>query len=47
MWLMRYSTFSILRSSPIGGVLHLKDLQNMIWSYKLEMKFDYDPIGGC
>ena len=27
-----------MRSSSIGGCLHLKDLQNMVWSYKLKFK---------
>ena len=34
-----------LRSSSIGSRLHLKDLQNMVWSSK-HLKFDYDPISG-
>ena len=37
-WLLRYSTFNILRSSSIGGCLYLKDLLNMVWSYKLKFK---------
>ena len=38
--LLRYSTLNILMSSYIGGCLHLKDLYNIIWSYKIKFKFE-------
>ena len=51
-WLLRYSSFNILRSSPIGGCLPLEVI--FIWMIKktwfghisLSLKFEYDPISG-
>ena len=37
-WLLRYSSSSILRSSFIGGRLHVKDLYNIVWSSKHKFK---------
>ena len=37
-WLLRYSTFNILRSSSIVVCLHFKDLWNMVCSSKLKFK---------
>ena len=48
-WLLRYSTFNILRSSSIGGRLHLKYLNTLLWSPKsisLRFIFEYNPISG-
>ena len=35
-WLLRYSTFNILRSSSVGCDLHLNSLKSSLWSYKHE-----------
>ena len=37
-WLLRYSNYNILRPSSYAGRLHLKDLYNIVWSYKLKFK---------
>ena len=37
-WLLRYSTFNILRSSSIRCHLHLKHLKTLVWSSKFKVK---------
>ena len=38
MWLLRYSTLNILRSSSIGGHLHLQQFSIFVWSPRLKFK---------
>ena len=38
-WLLRYSTFNILRWSPIGYRLHSEQFSILIWSPKHKFKF--------
>ena len=54
-WLLRYSTFNflrlssikMLRSSSIGGRLHLKHFWFWFGPLSLGLKFEENPISGC
>ena len=46
-WLLRYSTFNILRSSSIGCRLHFKHLLFLFVPLSLSFKFEEDPMSGC
>ena len=46
-WLLRYSTFNILRSSSIGGCLYFKHFWFWFGPLSLSLKFEEDPISGC
>ena len=37
-WLLRYSTFNILRSSFIWGCLHIKQFSILVWPQKHKLK---------
>ena len=37
-WLLRYSTFNILKSSSIGGRLHCKPFSILVWSPYLKFQ---------
>ena len=46
-WLLRYSIINILRSSPIGGHLHLGICKIWFSHLSLSCKFEFNPISGC
>ena len=46
-WLLKYSTFNILRSSSIGRRLPFKHLWFWFSPLSLSLKFDVYPISGC
>jgi hypothetical protein len=46
-WLLRYSTFNILRSSSIGGHLHFKHIIFLFGLLSLSLKFFDDSMSGC
>ena len=46
-WLLRYSTFNILRSSSIGGCLCCEGFLFWFGPLSLSLKFGENPISGC
>ena len=46
-WLLRYSTFNILRLSSIWGRLHFKQFWFWFGLLSLSLKLEEDPISGC
>ena len=46
-WLLRYSTFDILRSSSIEGHLHFKHFLFWFGPLSLTLNLKKDPISGC
>jgi hypothetical protein len=46
-WLLRYSSFNILRLSSIWGCFHFRQISILVWFQKLKLKFEEGPMYGC